>query len=501
MTEEEKQQHIFMFNSNLNLFNSAFMEHKMTNDPAPFHPEMNEELANDSHLQTSFVCFRGSAKSTLGTVNHTVWRICRHSGETPLFIIIISQTQNVASAFLQSIKWEIQFNPKIKYYYGELYDPNRTWSKTRIETKNNVCVQAAGSLQQIRGFQFMNQRPQLIILDDIESESNSDTADARAKLAQWIEGAVIPSLDPNWSRIIMIGTIIHNDTYLKRTISNPDWHTLNYPIVDENGDPLWPDRFTPAIVERIRIKYSRAGMEHIFHREYMNNPVDPSMQPFSERNIKYHNAHYLKLGKRQFIIHDGVYHTCKIYIGVDPAISLKGDFSTIVVSAAASNGIVYVLDYVREHIRPSELIERIFEKYDMYESEIIRIEAIAFQEVLMDTMYQEMRKRNKHFGIEPVKSMRNKEARILSIQPKFNSHSVYIREGMDELKRELVEFPRGATDDLLDGLYFSMMDMNHPESVEYESYKRKQENPIKERPYSTQQGINWLTGVPYGVNL
>jgi len=411
-----------------------------------------------------------------------------------LFIIIISQTQSVAASFLQNIKWELQFNPKIKFYYGNFYDPNRTWSKTRIETINNVCIQAAGAGQQIRGFQFMNQRPQIIILDDIESEKNSDTPDAREKIRNWISGAVMPSLDANNSRIIMIGTIIHSDSYLKRALDNPDWVSVSYPIINEAGESSWPDRFTKERIEMLRDKYSKAGMIHIFHREYMNEPIDPSQQPFPEEKIKWHTGRVVRLNGKSWIEVEGAKKRIAVYTGVDPAISMKGDFSAIVTIGMASDGIIYILNYVREHLRPSDLIDMIFSEHDKYKPELVTIESIAFQEALVDYMYKKMRETNNHFPITDIKPHIKKELRLQSLEPRFNSGSIYLREGMHELKRELTEFPRGATDDLMDGLWFAIENASPPKVLSYEEEEFLNNHPYIPRPSMNRNGINWLTG-------
>jgi len=492
-------EHKHLFNADLNSFNKAFLGHKMSNESAPFHPTMNEELMNDSHDRSAFVCFRGSAKSTLVSVSQTIWRICKHDGQYPLFIIIISQTQQVASAFLQSIKWEIQFNPRIKYYYGELYDPQRTWSKTRIETANNVCVQAAGSLQQIRGFQFMGNRPNIIILDDIESESNSDTPEARRKLKAWLEGAVFPALDSEFGRIQMVGTIIHNDSYLNQTLTNPDWTALNFPIITPDGESAWPSRYPMRKIEIIKERFINAGVGHIFYREFMNEPIDPSQQPFTEEDIVEHGMNLIHAHGISYLVGESDNETFEVrtQIGVDPAISLRGDFSTIVVTAIAPDGVMYVVDYMRDRIRPDELIDRIFNYVDTYHPELVRVEATAFQEVLIDELYKRMRENNVYFGIEPMKPTTKKEARILSMQPKFRAKGIRIKKGMRELKQELLDFPKGATDDLLDGLYYSIKDLYPPASSNVMKKIEEAKNPVKKRPLTHTTGINWLTGAPF----
>ena len=54
----------------------------------------------------------------------------------------------------------------------------------------------------------------------------------------------------------------------------------------------------------------------------------------------------------------------------------------------------------------------------------------------------------------------SKADRIRGLQPFFASHRVFLRPGMDELERELLAFPKGAHDDLVDTLALQLESWN-----------------------------------------
>jgi predicted phage terminase large subunit-like protein len=475
-------------NSDLNLFNKAFLGHKLRLRTPDVHYEINDALMDDAQEKTLIIAPRGIAKSTLSSVAYPLWRALRHDGEQPLFILIGSMTQSIAVTFLQAIKYEIEFNPKIRYYYGNLKSSD-SWSKTRIELNNKVCIQAIGSGQQVRGFQFLSQRPNLIILDDFEGEQNSLTAEARQQNKEWVTGAVIPSLDSHNSRVICIGTIIHNDSFLNTMKDNSAWSSLFYKVIDESGNSIWPEKYSKEKIDQIRRGYAEAGLSHVFYREYMNEAIDPSVQPFPAESHKFHEKHLVKLAGEHYL-HD---HNSSerihvnVYIGVDPAISVTGDWSVIMACAMDKDRNVYVLEYRRVRENPQDLIKDIIDFATRYAPRLTTIETTAFQEVLVHYLREAMADRSMYFPIREMKPTRKKEIRLMSLEPMFKVGRVYMRQNMTELRAELQEFPFGKHDDLLDGLYNAIHDVFPAEGKSTgDTFKAEQRNARRDE-------LNWLT--------
>jgi phage terminase large subunit-like protein len=62
-----------------------------------------------------------------------------------------------------------------------------------------------------------------------------------------------------------------------------------------------------------------------------------------------------------------------------------------------------------------------------------------------------------------------KSARLESMQPHFYQGRVFIKKDMENLKGELLMYPRGKHDDLLDGLYYAMKGAYKPISSQINS--------------------------------
>jgi hypothetical protein len=74
-------------------------------------------------------------------------------------------------------------------------------------------------------------------------------------------------------------------------------------------------------------------------------------------------------------------------------------------------------------------------------------------------------------GLEIKESPRSsKSSRLETMQPWFAQKKIHIQDSMHELKDELLMFPRGKHDDLLDGLYYATKN-NYPPNHGF--YKEK----------------------------
>ena len=86
---------------------------------------------------------------------------------------------------------------------------------------------------------------------------------------------------------------------------------------------------------------------------------------------------------------------------------------------------------------------------------------MAFQSALEHFLVKEMPKRNVFFEIKPLIADRKKELRIKTLQPRFTAGTVWFEEDAEyltELERELLTFPNGKHDDLIDSIaYFDQI--------------------------------------------
>lgn len=205
---------------------------------------------NRFERQRNIISFRGSSKSTLINFIFLIYILC-HIGKkikitniegkvievliNEKFIAIASETGNSAEDFAVRLRNELSTNSKLAFFYGGAIDEammekTGQWSKRAF--KYNKCfVISVGVGQQIRGKIKGASRPTLIIADDIYSENNVKTEGGRKTVTDWFESAISNTLDDLMGKIIVVGTILHEDTVLIANKRSSSWKTVEYPLM------------------------------------------------------------------------------------------------------------------------------------------------------------------------------------------------------------------------------------------------------------------------------
>lgn len=223
-----------------------------------FHKELyfdllnlyNPEYVNKYERLYEFICFREGAKSTAAntlfvtyvTANNGKRIKIKVNGEVKYFtlkeetIVIISETAGSAEEFTVRIRDAFSTNERLRYYYNmeitEAIDTvSNQWTRSAFKI-NNCFIQGVGSGQQIRGKVKGVSRPTLVIADDIYSEKSVLTEESRSKTKSWWNNAVMNSIDNIKGKVIMLGTILHDDTVLIEAKKNPQWQTKQVPLMD-----------------------------------------------------------------------------------------------------------------------------------------------------------------------------------------------------------------------------------------------------------------------------
>ncbi|EFE7718466.1 hypothetical protein OEA61_005289, partial [Escherichia coli] len=163
----------------------------------------------------------------------TLWTIIRAIKHYP---VIIMDSIDQAYPMLEAIKAELEFNPRLKNDFPEVCGQGRVWRMGTIVTANNIKVTVAGSGKKLRGLRHGPYRPDLVILDDIENDEMVRNPEQRDKLHDWLTKTVMPLGEAGGKTdIIYIGTILHYDSVLSRTLNNPMWKTARFKAVIQ-----WP---------------------------------------------------------------------------------------------------------------------------------------------------------------------------------------------------------------------------------------------------------------------
>lgn len=412
---------------------------------ARFHKLLTDMLDDvtkgyaDRHI--AWACPRRHAKtawlSNIFLVHQIVFRHKR-------YIVLFSETTDTAGDFITWGRYQLKLNEKLRRDFGELLhvqaSRNELDNKYEFITSSNIKVEAKGLGTQVRGLRHGSTRPDLFILDDIESDESTSTPEQIAKAKTWFNSSMMPAIAKD-GLVIYLGTILCYGSLLHDVIENyKDFDSRRYGAVetfatntelwnewreiynkDEDDAPdkayeffkeheedmlegasiLWPGYWSYYDLMCVR---ENRGIT-AFNQEYQNNPTDEERQIFKPEYFTWFDDEDL----------DKI-DTLK-YGAVDVAMGKeKGDYSVIVSGAVnVDTGTLYVYDAFMERVHPDVLIDKVVEYTMREEYDGLGVEAQAMQEFIADRMrdrlqnagypaYTRLKKIKQHAGAR--KSMR-----------------------------------------------------------------------------------------------
>jgi len=236
------------------------------------------------------------------------------------------------------------------------------------------------------------------------------------------------------------------------------WDVVIERAVRDDGSLLFPEKLGWEVLEE---KKQIMG-PYLYENQYMNNIIPTELQTFKKEWFNY----YETIPKNH-----------NTFIFVDPAISQadSADFTGVVVVGVDYDKRWYVKAAKRYKITPPQIINLLFDLNQTFNPSVIGIEEVAYQKALLYFLDEEMRRRK---AILPVKGIRppteqTKQMRILgALVARMSWGRLFLNRGLHDLETELLGFPRGKHDDLIDALA----------SIEYIYYPPNKEDEWKVKP-------------------
>lgn len=232
--------------------------------------------------------------------------------------------------------------------------------------------------------------------------------------------------------------------------------------VVENGKVIFPEAFCLTEQERMAALERGEKLESVerlkqtnqtkFYSQYNNDPLDEERLEFKRVWFRQFDLTPELASKLQAI---------PVVISVDPAFRLNqyNDFTGICVTKTDSDNNVYVLEARAIKVNPEVLIRELFNTVDRYGNvKKLLVETVTSQIMLMDLLRAEMKRRDKFFIVEEVKPNNNekKSVHIRSLIPHYSNGRIFHAPGLYQLEEQLLEFPSGAHDDIIDALAYQI---------------------------------------------
>jgi len=429
-------------------FGLRFLPHHFRSPPAPFHYVISERLAKRDYYAVAAP--RGHAKSTLVGLAHPLLEAA--SGRAK-FILLIGADAGAAEDRLEDVLNELADNDALLDEFPHLRPPDpgelKKWAKARKKFKQRrsdfvsvggIRFSARGAGQALRGMKQGAQRPDLIILDDVDTDQRCDSPRQLVKLARWFDTVIMNLEGVERARIRIAGTKLCHRALISQLVER--WHgdTFKAIVDEERGKTLWPAVWPyERLIEKRDGGYDDDGSwvqgigPRRFAREYQNDPASEDETFLTEEQVTFVATPppgYPKSG----------YYTAGLDLAV--GMSEKSSQNAIVLMWHSPANVTYIIaaERWRGVAGLEDRVRRFIEENALQTPRLIAVEAVQYQMKAVLDLTSAM-----PYRFVPVHPDRSKSARFALIADRFVNGQITMLNGLPTwFKEELFSFPIGT---------------------------------------------------------
>lgn len=454
------------------LFEKTFFPKTARMPNAPFHSDWWAHLENPALRFVNLVCFRDSAKTSKLRM-FTAKRIAYNVSRT---ILYIGASEKHA---IRSIRWiKNQIEEKMgaggvmrRPLFAQTFDLRKgaKWTDDEIEIFHGVdaepiwLIGVGVTSTQLRGINFDDYRPDLIVVDDALTDENGSTQEQRDKLNDIVLGAVKGSLAPASempnAKLALLNTPQAHGDLVELAEQDPEFFTARYSCWTPQTENLdahlqessWPTRYPSAVRRAEKASAIALKKLHIFMKEKEVRIISKESAVFDSGWLRYwYKREDIPVGGLSALFIDPTPPPDQKK-GKTPAKKL--DYEVIgVVTRIGDDYYVKAYDALQGGT-PEWTIKKFFEFRWEYRPQWAVVETTAYQATLKWLLEEEMKKRQQWMIVHPFSEIRSKYNRITGALHKVMSEGrLWIHPSMTALKDQIENYPAVVFDDHIDGV-------------------------------------------------
>lgn len=190
------------------------------------------------------------------------------------FILVVCNTAALAENFISDVA-DILDSPNIKAIFGDWrigMEKDTAPLKKFTFCGRNVSVAALGSGSSLRGLNIKFVRPDMMVMDDMQSREEAESPVESEKGIKWMLGTLLKANNKLRCLFCFIGNMYpYEGSILKKLKVNPGWTSFVTGAILEDGQSIWPElRSEEDILDELENDISM-GHPEIFFSEVMND--------------------------------------------------------------------------------------------------------------------------------------------------------------------------------------------------------------------------------------
>ena len=315
-------------------------------------------------------------------------------------------------------------------------EPNVSLANMQIDLANggSIAVRSADNPQRLRG-----EGLDFLVMDEA----------AFVKPEVWQE-VLRPTLTERKGSALFISTPIGRNNWFydlwEQAEEGDNWERFQFSTTDN-------PRIDPEEVEAARKEVGSI----VFAQEYLAEFVDAGQGMLKPEWIKYFALVPDAAGNLKCIVDNQEYYlkALKKYGVVDLATTTNkdSDYTVITSFAQTPDNKLLVIDMIRQKMEGPDIIPAIKRAIDKNKLQYVGIERQGFQTTILQMAQRAgIRVRN-------LKSDKDKVTRALPLSARLESGDIYLQRDthwLPEVERELMTFPAGAHDDIIDTMAYGV---------------------------------------------
>ena len=235
-----------------------------TSEPAPFHKKATKRVMSNPEWYEVRSWSRELAKSAR-TMMEVLKLTVTGKKKT---VLLVSSSYDDAERLLLPYKSILEKNNRIINDYGQ-QESAANWQSGEFITRGGAAFRAVGAGQSPRGTRNDAARPDVILIDDIDTDVDCRNRETIQKKYEWIEQALIPTRSISVPLLIIAcGNIIAKYCCITEMGKKADIHEI-VNIRDKDGKSTWPTKNTEEMIDRALKPITTSSQQ----KEYYNDPV------------------------------------------------------------------------------------------------------------------------------------------------------------------------------------------------------------------------------------
>jgi hypothetical protein len=293
------------------------------------------------------------------------------------FILVVCNTEQLAENFIADVV-DVLDSANIRSIFGNWRNnvEKETLHLKKFYFRGRPIILAAlGVGGSPRGLNIKYVRPDFIIMDDMQSKEQAESAVESVRTFSWMVGTLLKTNDPERCLYIFVGNMYpYPGSILKKLKHASTWLSFITAAILEDGESIWPElKPVPVLLAELK-NDTELGHPEQFYAEVMNDENAGSKHGLDVTLIK---------PAPDWLTDDDAPAGCVI---IDPSVGKKKS-DDVIVAAVLFHDKPLVREFAAKpdgsrKLDPRETIKAAFQLCFKYNISTIFVEAVAYQATL-----------------------------------------------------------------------------------------------------------------------